>query len=283
MTLEAGHLERVSAARRALVELGVSVAELRDAEKGIRTPTFGEYLPVVIAAAGPGANRTYGTYWARMATLWSERRLDELRASDIEGMKNRAAATARSRRSTRQGRHSGEHVVAAARAVFNRAIADGLIDRQASPAHRVAKPCRLPNSRRALTAWELKEINTTAPVSGNDPVLDALLLRLHTENRLPSRWRPRHPTRRPRQPTLPGTATGERLHRALATHHTRTDPVPRRTRRRPRRRPAHRFAPALPRRASADHPTLRPAVEMSRWHYAGHLGQGSTPKRAARQ
>lgn len=115
-----------------------------------------------------------------MATLWGERRLDELRASDIEGMKN-AAASARSRRSTRHGRHAGEHVVAAARAIYNRAIADGLIDHQASPAHKVAKPRRLPNTRRALTAWELEQINTTARISGNDAILDALLLRIHTE------------------------------------------------------------------------------------------------------
>lgn len=72
-------------------------------------------------------------------------------------------------------------MVAAARAIYNRAIADGLIDHKRSPAHRVAKPRRLPNTRRALTAWELEEINTTARISGNDTVLDALLLRLHTE------------------------------------------------------------------------------------------------------
>lgn len=116
-----------------------------------------------------------------MATLWGDRCLNELRASDIEGMKNAAAASARSRRSHRHGRHAGEHVVAAARAIYNRAIADGLIDHKHSPAHRVAKPRRLPNTRRALTAWELEEINTTARVSGNDTVLDALLLRLHTD------------------------------------------------------------------------------------------------------
>jgi integrase len=39
----------------------------------------------------------------------------------------------------------------------------------------VAKP------RRALTAHELTEINIAARLSGNDPVLDALLLRFHTE------------------------------------------------------------------------------------------------------
>jgi hypothetical protein len=47
--------------------------------------------------------------------------------------------------------------------------------------HRVAKPRQLPNTRSALTAWELEQINATARVSGNDAVLDALLLRLHTE------------------------------------------------------------------------------------------------------
>ncbi|MGY6653623.1 tyrosine-type recombinase/integrase [Amycolatopsis sp. TRM77291] len=43
------------------------------------------------------------------------------------------------------------------------------------------KPRRLPSPRRALTATELDHINTAARCSGNDPVLDALLLRLHTE------------------------------------------------------------------------------------------------------
>jgi integrase len=45
----------------------------------------------------------------------------------------------------------------------------------------VVKPRRLPSIRRALTAWELDEINAAARSSGNDVVLDALLLRLHTE------------------------------------------------------------------------------------------------------
>lgn len=90
-------------------------------------------------------------------------------------------ATARSRRNSRHGRHAGEHVIAAARAIYNRAIADGLIHPAASPAHRVAKPRRLPNTRRALTPHELEQINTLARSSGNDVILDALLLRLHTE------------------------------------------------------------------------------------------------------
>ncbi|MFG1885790.1 tyrosine-type recombinase/integrase [Micromonospora sp. NPDC049102] len=90
-------------------------------------------------------------------------------------------ACAVSRRNSRNGRHAGEHLIAAARAFYRRAIADGLIDAAASPAHRVAEPRRLPGTRRALTAHELEEINAMARTSGNDVILDALLLRLHTE------------------------------------------------------------------------------------------------------
>jgi hypothetical protein len=71
-------------------------------------------------------------------------------------------------------------LVTAARAIYNVAIADDLIDRKNRPAHRVAKPRRLPSTRCALTARELDQINTTARSCGNDVILDALL-RLHTE------------------------------------------------------------------------------------------------------
>jgi integrase len=39
----------------------------------------------------------------------------------------------------------------------------------------------LPNTRRALTADELAQVNEAAHASGDDVVLDAVLLRLHTE------------------------------------------------------------------------------------------------------
>jgi integrase len=171
---------RVATARQMLAALGVTIADLQ-ADPGPGLPTLAEYLPQVIAAAGPGARRTYGTYWNRMAAVWGERTLDAIAATEIEAMQRQMAATARSRRNSRTGRHAGEHVIAAARAVYNRAIADGLIDPGASPAHRVVKPRRLPSTRRALSPHELEEINLAARTSGNDVVLDALLLRLHTE------------------------------------------------------------------------------------------------------
>ncbi|MGI9062696.1 MAG: tyrosine-type recombinase/integrase [Pseudonocardiaceae bacterium] len=170
---------RIAVARDLLTQLGVTLDDLRTDTPISRVPTLADYLPAVIASAGPGANRTYGSYWIRMA--WGDRRLDQISATDIEAMQHRMAATARSRRNGRHGRHAGEHVIAAARAIYVRAIADGHIAPGSSPAHRVAKPRRLPSTRRALTAHELDEINAAARRSGNDVVLDALLLRLHTE------------------------------------------------------------------------------------------------------
>lgn len=153
MTAEAA---RIAAARRALAQLGVTLADLHAADTAAPiAPTLADYLPTVRAAAGPGANRTYGSYWDRMLTVWGTRRLDEITASDIEALHHEMAATARHRRNGRRGRHAGEHVIAAARAIYTRAIADELIAPGASPAHRIAKPRRLPSPRRALTLAEL--------------------------------------------------------------------------------------------------------------------------------
>jgi integrase len=116
-----------------------------------------------------------------MAAAWGSRPLTGIAASEIEALQRDLTSTAVPRRNSRGGRYAGEHVIAAARAFFRRAIADGLIDADESPARRVAKPRRLPSTRRALSAEELDAINKTARNCGNDTVLDALLLRLHTE------------------------------------------------------------------------------------------------------
>jgi len=174
--------DRIAAAHLLLAQLGVTVDDLHGSDlTTLSVPTMAEYLPSVIAAAGPGATRTYGSYWIRMAAIWGDRRLDQIAASDIEALQHQTAATAVSRRNSRHGRHAGEHVIAAARAIYNRAIADGHIAPGTSPAHRIDKPRRLPSTRRALSAHELDQINAAARTSGNDVILDALLLRLHTE------------------------------------------------------------------------------------------------------
>jgi integrase len=169
--------DRLDQARRALAQAQALLGDTRQPA----VPTVADYLPRVQAAAGPGAQRTYGSYWTKMARAWGQRRLDEILATDVEALRRQAAATAVPRRNGRGGRYAGEHLISAARAFFNRAIADGYLTRDASPAHQITKPRRLPNVRRALTRGELAAINTAARTSGHDPALDALLLRLHTE------------------------------------------------------------------------------------------------------
>ena len=105
--------EKLAAARAALEELGVTVADLVAGQAAVGVPTVAEYLPRVLAAAGPGARRTYGSYWSRMAVVWGERRLTEIAASDVEALQHAARADARVRRNGRGGRHAGEHVIAA--------------------------------------------------------------------------------------------------------------------------------------------------------------------------
>jgi integrase/recombinase XerC len=60
-------------------------------------------------------------------------------------------------------------------------VDDGLITEADNPARKVAKPRRLPSSRRAVPDTRLAEINEAAAGTGDDPELDTLLLRLHTE------------------------------------------------------------------------------------------------------
>ncbi|WP_432838541.1 tyrosine-type recombinase/integrase [Dactylosporangium sp. CA-092794] len=171
---------RVAQAWKLLADLGVTLADLQRSAQPPR-PAFDAYLPQVLAAAGPGALRAYRSYWQRMATTWAGIPIDAVTAGDIQALRQRVTDRARVRRNSRNGRHAGELLVAAARAFYNQAIADGLIQAADSPAHRVAKPRRLPSTRRALTPDELTDINAVARTTGNDTILDALLLRLHTE------------------------------------------------------------------------------------------------------
>jgi len=58
---------RIAIAGNLLTQFGVSFADLHDTGTPASTvPTLADYLPSVIAAAGPGASRTYGSYWNKM-------------------------------------------------------------------------------------------------------------------------------------------------------------------------------------------------------------------------
>ncbi|WP_307799729.1 tyrosine-type recombinase/integrase [Micromonospora antibiotica] len=172
----------LDAARLLLARMGISPADLVEAA-AVRpvAPTFAEYVPVVSAAVTAGTRRAYGSYWKRVVEHWGQRRLDEPCPSEIEWLAEYVKTHVVARRNARGGRSAAEHLIAALRCLYKRAVADGFIAAADNPALKVAKPRRLASTRRAVADARLAEINAVAAGTGDDPVLDSLLLRLHTE------------------------------------------------------------------------------------------------------
>jgi integrase/recombinase XerC len=170
----------LEAARLLLSRMGISPNELLQASPGPSlAPTFEEYIPVVSAAVGKGTRRVYGSYWNRIREHWGQRRLDEPTPSDIKQLCEHVRGRVVVRRNARGGHKAAEHLISALRCLYRHAIADGLVND--NPAGKVPKPRRLPTTRRAVPDERLAEINHVAATTGNDPALDSLLLRLHSE------------------------------------------------------------------------------------------------------
>ncbi|WP_433261640.1 tyrosine-type recombinase/integrase [Actinosynnema sp. CS-041913] len=169
----------VQAARLLLAQLGVTPNDLMRIP--VDLPTFAAYVPTVIAASGPGAVRTYGTYWTRIVETFGDRRLDEPAPSEIEALMRRLVATRTIRRNDCGGHSVAEHLVAAMRAVYNRAINDNLVPPNYNPADKVPKPRRRPTARRALGPAEVTALADAITGGGHDAPLDTLLFRLHLE------------------------------------------------------------------------------------------------------
>jgi integrase len=85
------------------------------------------------------------------------------------------------RRSIRGRRSASEHQIAALRCLYKRAVADGINTEAANPAAKVAKPARLSSTRSALADARIAELVEAASTTGNDPELEALIVRLHIE------------------------------------------------------------------------------------------------------
>lgn len=172
----------INAARLLLERLGVTPQQvLQSVTPTTPVPTFAEYIDRVADAVSSGTRRVYSTYWKRILTTWSDRRIDEPTALEIQQLAQSTKTHVVPRRNSRGGRSAAEHLIASLRCVYRYAVADGLIAETDNPATKVAKPRRLPSRRHALPDRRLAEINQIAATTGNDPALDGLLLRLHTE------------------------------------------------------------------------------------------------------
>lgn len=172
----------LEAARLVLARLGISPEQLLGSatDRG-PVPTIRDYISRVSEAVPPGTRRVYDTYWRRVTEAWGDRRVDEPTPLEVKQLAEQIKLQVVVRKNSRGGRTAAEHLIAALRCVYRHAVADGLIPESDNPATRVAKPRRLASTRRALPDTRLAEINDIAGSTGNDPELDLILLRLHTE------------------------------------------------------------------------------------------------------
>lgn len=174
--------ELVAAARIMLQRMGVDLADLmRDPADRPRVPTFDEYIPTVEAAVSAGTARTYRSYWKRIAAKWGPRSLHEPTPTEVEQFREEIKTNAVVRRNSRGGRNTAENFIAALRCLYKHAEKDGLIKPDENPAAKTAKPRRHASTRHALSNAQMSEINFYAGTTGDDPELDTLLIRLHTE------------------------------------------------------------------------------------------------------
>ncbi|MGY5311774.1 tyrosine-type recombinase/integrase [Nocardia gipuzkoensis] len=171
--------ETVAAARLLLTQMGISPADL--VTPGTRIPTFSEVIPKVRARLSEGTLRTYNTHFEHLLARWAERRLDEPTKADLEEMAAGIQAGARVNRASRGGTSAVEHFISATRCVYRYAEDTGWIRPSDNPARQLSMPTRHPSLRYAIPPNQLGEICTVAATTGNDPDLDALILRLHIE------------------------------------------------------------------------------------------------------
>ncbi len=172
----------VDAALLVLKSMGLSPDDLTATpgqQKAV--PTFAEYVPVVSATVTAGTRKAYGSYWNRIVEQWGNRRLGEPTPSEIRQLVAFVRAHVVPRRNARGGHGAAENLIAALRCLYRQAEDDGLISEKDNPARKVARPRRLPSTRRAVADTRLAEINQVAATTGDDPDLDTLILRLHTE------------------------------------------------------------------------------------------------------
>jgi integrase/recombinase XerC len=172
----------VDAALLILERMGLSPDDLTAAPRDrAPMPTFADYVPVVSAGVTAGTRKAYGSYWNRVVEQWGSRRLDEPTPSEIRQLGAYVKTHAVPRRNARGGCGAAENLIAALRCLYRHAQDDGLIDERDNSARKVDKPRRLPSTRRAVNDARLAEINQVAANTGDDPELDTLILRLHTE------------------------------------------------------------------------------------------------------
>ncbi|WP_329408246.1 site-specific integrase [Nocardia vinacea] len=176
----------LEAAALLLDRLGLTARDLQDMAIESRTsvPTFAAYIRALYTAMPAGSTRyAYNVYWMKLLDIsgWADRRIDEPTVTELQAVVEHFKLSRQRRRNSREGRQTGRMAIAALRYLYRQAEYDGYIRPGTSPAARLVKPRQLPSTRRALPEQVLADIIRVASTTGNDPELDALVLRLHVE------------------------------------------------------------------------------------------------------
>ncbi|MFQ6330786.1 tyrosine-type recombinase/integrase [Nocardia sp. CWNU-33] len=176
----------IAAMQTMMKSLGLTLADLAAGTETARAvPTFAEHIPKVLASMPQGRTRDhYQTYWDKILAQpgWAQRRLDESTTADFQVLCEAIRAQRVIRRSDRGGNDVVRHVTDALRRLYRHAEDNRTIDPRDNPVAGLKKPKRTRSNRRALPANLLAQIVHVASTTGNDPELDTLLLRLHTES-----------------------------------------------------------------------------------------------------
>ena len=166
----------------AIEAAGLTLGDLA-VEASVPTPsavqTVRQFHPVVEMATTEGARKTYAPYWRLLVAEMGDKLLSDVHASELKGLALQAQTNAVKRANGRKGLSARENCVAALRAFFRLAVEDGIIEE--NPADKVPKPRRQASQRRGFTDVEVARLYTVTSTSGDDPVLDTLLLRFHLE------------------------------------------------------------------------------------------------------
>ncbi|MCP2297581.1 Site-specific recombinase XerD [Nocardia amikacinitolerans] len=169
----------IEATQILLSQIGITAADLLTDTHAI--PTFGDVIPKLRATLTPGTLRTYNTHLNNLENTWHDRQLDAVSKADLDEKARAVQATSSGGRGTRNGTSAREHFISTVRCLYRYAEDNNWIHPTRNPARHLAIPTRPPSHRQAIPSPLLAEICQVAALTGNDPELDTLLLRLHIE------------------------------------------------------------------------------------------------------
>lgn len=138
-----------------------------------------DYVPLAMGALSENTQKGWATYARRIVDVWGERDMGDVLATEMEGEGRKIQEQAVRRAVSVSGVGAREGFISCCRAVWSRAVADGICDK--NPAASVKKPARrLPSGRRALNAEELGIVQGVL-ARGTDPDLGLVVFRLCLE------------------------------------------------------------------------------------------------------